>query len=568
MKKRVLLGMILMASMSFHSCTKEIVIVQEGGEGIENPAGPDGQVLSLQVLNSGDDLASRAGRPLLSSQAGQDIQNITLYFVNGENEIVLKKHIDKDEWANAIAYSNGMQLNLSLKASNDEQLSDDDYTVYAIGYADGTNYGTFTPATPTESWNITDAKKKGEGGSGPATFTATDFAAALTSGKDAEEIFAGTAKVTATTIGTNKCLVATQTGGSYTKKEVPAIVLNRQVAGVTGYFTNIPAKVGETVPTRIRLVASNKNDKVWFENLLEKETITSTTTTTSSTATVNWVINGYYQTAALAKDANFYSSDKATKDAYELYSINLSEWFKFGGSTGRTDFSACDLDEDGYVNYKDAQYYVYDLKTNTALQNTAGGASDEALKKWSEAIAGGQVQIGDANTEYTTKKLSDFWANPNTSVGHPQQLVAGSVFAGRFVIPFALVSGKETFEIQLMGNDTNGQEKILKNWRVKVSADGKQATVSNIKVHTSITATADGDYTYNIYRNHLYSVGSKGLNLDPDDSGDDQTDPDPKPDPDPDTDDDGDKPEDLNNGQDLLLNVNDNWEIIHQMIID
>lgn len=566
MKKRVLLGMTLMASLAFHSCTKEIVIVQEGGEGIENPAGPDGQVLSLQVLNSGDDLASRAGRPLLSSQAGQDIQNITLYFVNGKNEIVLKKHIDKDEWANAIAYSNGMQLNLSLKASNDEQLSDGDYTVYAIGYADGTNYGTFTPATPTESWNITDAKKKGEGGSSPATFTATDFAAALTSGKDAEEIFAGTAKVTAATIGTNKCLVATKDGGSYTKKEVPTIVLNRQVAGLTGYFTNIPAKVGEAIPTRVRLVASNKSDKVWFENLFDKETITSSTST-SETATVNWVINGS-QNSPLTKDANFYSSDKSGKDAYELYSINLNQWFKFGGQTGRANFAACDLDGDGYVSYKDAQYYVYDLSTNDALKDENGGASSAALEKWSDAIAGGENKITVNERQYTTKALSDFWANPNTSVGHPQQLVAGSVFAGRFVIPFALVSGKETFEIQLMGNDTNGQEKILKNWRVKVSADGKQATVSNIKVHTSITATADGDYTYNIYRNHLYSVGSKGLNLDPGDSGDDQTDPDPKPDPDPDTDDDGDKPEDLSKGQDLLINVNDNWEVIHKMEID
>ena len=45
---------------------------------------------------------------------------------------------------------------------------------------------------------------------------------------------------------------------------------------------------------------------------------------------------------------------------------------------------------------------------------------------------------------------------------------------------------------------------------------------------------------------------------------------DPKPNPDPDGGGENpeDKPEDLSKGQDLLLNVNDNWEIIHNMVID
>lgn len=558
MRKKYLLGMTLMASLAFSSCTKEVFVVQDG-EGVEEIQ-EDGQVLTLSLATSGD-ITTRAGRPLLSAQPGQDIQNITLYFVNGENQIVLKKHIGKDEWANATAYSNGMQLNLSLKASKDEQLPGGAYTVYAIGYSDNSDYGTFTPATPSGTWNITDAKTKG--GTTYATFTASDFSAVLTNQKDAEEIFAGMAKVTATTIEGNNCLVATNESGSYTKKEVPTIVLNRQVAGLTGYFTNIPAKVGEAIPTRVRLVASNKSDKVWFENLFDKETITSSTST-SETATVNWVINGG-QSATLDKDASFYSSDKATKDAYELYSIDLSKWFKFGGETGRANFAACDLDGDGYVSYKDAQYYVYDLNTNTALKDVNGGASSAALEKWSDAINGGSVNIGDPGASYNTKALSGFWVNPNTSTDNPQQLVAGSVFAGRFVIPFELVTGKETLEIQLMGKGTDNKEQILKSWRVKVSTDGKQSQTTSIKAHDT-SATADNDYIYNIYRNHLYSVGSKGLNLDPDDSGDDTTNPDPKPDPDPDTD--GDKPEDLSKGQDLLINVNDNWEIIHNMVID
>ena len=43
------------------------------------------------------------------------------------------------------------------------------------------------------------------------------------------------------------------------------------------------------------------------------------------------------------------------------------------------------------------------------------------------------------------------------------------------------------------------------------------------------------------------------------------TDPDPDPDPEPT---DPDQPESLNNKQELVLKVNDNWEVIHGMELD
>lgn len=344
MRKKYLLGMTLMASLAFSSCTKEVFVVQDG-EGVEEIQ-EDGQVLTLSLATSGD-ITTRAGRPLLSAQPGQDIQNITLYFVNGQNQIVLKKHIGKSEWANATAYSNGMQLNLSLKASKDEQLPNGDYTVYAIGYSDDSDYGTFTPATPNDTWNITAAKTKSDGTY--ATFTASDFSAVLTTGKDAEEIFAGMAKVTATTIEGNNCLVATKEGGSYTKKEVPTIVLNRQVAGVTGYFTNLPAKVGDQIPTKIRLVASNKSNKVHFTSMFSGETDGTTT------AAVTNVVNG--SASSLTADKPYWNS---SKKGYKVYEIELSEFFpQMKSSDGPKTFDQLDLDGDGFVGYKDAQHYVY-----------------------------------------------------------------------------------------------------------------------------------------------------------------------------------------------------------------
>lgn len=538
MRKKYLLGMTLMASLAFSSCTKEVFVVQDG-EGVEEIQ-EDGQVLTLSLATSGD-ITTRAGRPLLSAQPGQDIQNITLYFVNGENQIVLKKHIGKDEWANATAYSNGMQLNLSLKASKDEQLPGGAYTVYAIGYSDNSDYGTFTPATPSETWNITDAKTKG--GTTYATFTASDFSAVLTNQKDAEEIFAGMAKVTATTIDGNNCLVATNESGSYTKKEVPTIVLNRQVAGVTGYFTNLPAKVGDQIPTKIRLVASNKSNKVHFTSMVSGETDGTTTAAATN------VVNGS-ASSLTADNLPYWNS---SKKGYRVYEIELSEFFpQMKSSDGPKTFDQLDLDGDGFVGYKDAQHYVY-------------GKVPSSTSDWDTAYKGNVASenMESSYNEGKTKALSEFWKNPNETT---QTLVAGSVFAGEFIIPFLQKTGYNTFELQLLDKDDN----ILKTWNVQVP-DGQKVTNPTLAegIASDGTPTIENDKStliYNIYRNHLYSLGMKTNDIE---GGGEPgtTDPDPKPQPDPDPNPE-DKPEDLSKGQDLLINVNDNWEIIHNMVID
>ena len=216
---------------------------------------------------------------------------------------------------------------------------------------------------------------------------------------------------------------------------------------------------------------------------------------------VSWVINGS-QSATLPKNAYYYGSDKTTYDAYEIYSIDLSQWFKFGGTTGRNTFADCDLDDDGYVGKEDA------------------------------------IE--------TSSNISNFWENPNATTEHPQWLEPGSVFAGRFLIPFSLVSGKETFELQLLGNETGKPEQILKSWRVKVSADGKH-DVTDVEVPTGvIVPAADQDYVYNIYRNHMYSIGKKTADGDIE----------------------GDGPADLNTAQDLIITVNSQWQIVHGMELE
>lgn len=575
MNKRVLLGMTLMASLAFYSCTKEIVIVQEGGEGgIETPTAQDGQVLTLQVANSGDGLTTRAGRPLLSSQAKQDIDHIVLYVVctdatqsEKKGKVVLKKTISPNEWANALDYSNtsahGKQLQITFRKSDKQDLAGDadgiTYDIYAVGYKKGNNYsfvhtdGSVIDANLGISGTLPTNTETGQ----PVSFTENNFVAKLTDDVNsaADEIFAGKVAVKVVTKDATTSYIIASDGDADTKV-VPALVLNRQVAGVTGYFTNLPAKVGEQIPTKIRLVASGKSNQVHFTSMVSGETDNNTEAASKN------VVNGSAGTFASLATYSYLNGKKG----YLVYEIDLSKFFPigkqhkevFGGDETRTlTFADFDLDKDGFVGYKDAQAWVYRGKSVTIGD-----------RNWSSDIQGGQeITDGSGDTEENkTRALSTFWKNPNETT---QTLVAGSVFAGEFIIPFLQKTEYNTFELQLLDKDDN----ILKNWNVQVDKKVGNSDGSLAEGITGGTWSPDAStFVYNVYRNHLYSLGLKTTNIeggeDPDPSEPDKP-VDPKPEPDPDTDPDPeDQPEDLSKGQDLLLNVNDNWEIIHNMVID
>lgn len=548
MRKQVWFSALAAGVLLFSACKSEDIPAQGGNESAND------QKLVLNLATGGNQ-ASRAGRPLLSSAAGQDIDKLTLFFIKEDGKIALKKEISSAEWHNgATAYNQGMQIEISLKASNEENLTASTtgtkYTVYAVGYSEGTAYDNgFLNGTLTKG----------------AAFTQADNFWAQTAEKTGEEIFAGEAKITAIQNSSGEtCLIQTPASdAAYPASPamaVPSIVLNRQVAGVTGYFTNIrtgkmTTGTGLTAkPVKLRLVASGRNNRVKFESLVSDETTTSTTA-----ATVNYVINGA-QNSDLdnAKvDARFLNS--STDDAYVVYEVKLADWFKYGGETGRSTFADCDINEDGVVGFEDAIAYVYGKDNVAKLQG------DDLKNTWSKAIEGKKVSIGTEPSEVQCNALSGFWAIPASNKG--QQLVAGSVFAGEFLIPFAQKASKNTFELQLLDND--GQ--ILDHWNVRIPEREKYTKPGDGGVSTGVIATAESDIStsiYNVFRNHVYSLGLKAQDTDnggPVDPTDPTT---PEPDPKPEPDDEKDEPSDLSVGQNLLINVNDQWEIIHQMEID
>ena len=106
------------------------------------------------------------------------------------------------------------------------------------------------------------------------------------------------------------------------------------------------------------------------------------------------------------------------------------------------------------------------------------------------------------------------------------------------MIPFALQAGKNTMELQLL--DAAGN--ILRTWGVKIKATDKVTGDESVSI-------------FNVVRNHMYNLGVKTTH--------NPEGPNPET-PDPDTN----QPEDLSKNQDLILKVNDNWELIHQMELD
>ena len=197
------------------------------------------------------------------------------------------------------------------------------------------------------------------------------------------------------------------------------------------------------------------------------------------------------------------------------------------------------------------KYYVngststgHALATDAKFNNNEGGyvLYSIDLEKWFPSLD----ENGDG-----VLNAKDTWKHP---VDVKTQVVKGSVFGSNFVIPFALTHEKSTMELQLL--DAAGN--IIKTWTVSIPASDVNHDTTNGNV------ADESSSIFNVVRNHMYNLGVKtstGTTTTPDPS---KPDPDPNPDPSdptPDTD----EPEDLSKSQNLILKVNDNWEVIHQM---
>ncbi|RHD54895.1 hypothetical protein [Phocaeicola plebeius] len=452
MKKNYLLGMALMASLSFNSCDKEVVYVQDG-TGVESVA--DGaQIITLQVENGGDGLATRAGRPLYSAEAKQTIENVKLWICDKAGNVKYVTTIsnwDKDGSTPYTTGGHGRQKTIELKDA--DKLAAGTYKIYAVGYSATSDY-TMTA--------VTDVKKTEEG---PSKYTFNENMV-LTCSTAGEEIFAGQMEL------------PVEKGKGFKKP----VVLNRQVAGAFAYVKDIPFMEGAKY---LKLVASAQNQSLVLGNFNSFDL----TGNGSGNANVKYVVNG--------------TNGKSGSETYVISTIDLNEWF-------------------------------------TAIKDEDGDNLIDA---------------------------GENWKNPRRPSGSPAAgtyptFQKGSAFGGEFVIPFAHVDGKQTLTLQLTNADGTT---VLRSWKVNLGSADEQLkqTITcwnSGSTDWSTSLSGESSSTYSLVRNHLYGIGTR-MN--------DEANPEkPGVDPDPNPENPNDKPESLNNKQELVLKVNDNWEVIHGMELD
>ena len=222
MKKNILfLGLAAMSLFTVASCSSDDDL--QAGMSI----GAGDNVITLALNPGGSGMASRAARPVTSSEAANNVDKVVvkLYQKDGENySLVSETENGQTIYEQDVTWSQGTKTaNIALK-----HLAQGSYKLVARGYNNTSTAVTFDEGSTT--------------GVSAINWTAT------ATGK-VEEVFAGELDITVDAEGK-----ITGTGGN-------TLTMNRRVAGFLAYFKNIPTKVNEDVVKSVRVVASNKATK-------------------------------------------------------------------------------------------------------------------------------------------------------------------------------------------------------------------------------------------------------------------------------------------------------------------
>lgn len=206
-------------------------------------------------------------------------------------------------------------------------------------------------------------------------------------------------------------------------------------------------------------------------------------------------------------------------------------------------FNSFDLTGNGVNNDANVKYVV---------NGTKADASNKVLYEIN--LTDWFNEVKDTDGDFIIDGGDNWKWNTNNPTG--PKYVNGSVFGGRFVIPFQKADAN-SLELQLTNNDGS---KVLRTWVIKLTKTTQTLTAWSDNAFGLVSNYQEDAYKYSVVRNHLYGVGKRTF---------DGTTTDPNPNPNPDIEQPGtNEPESLNNKQELILRVNDNWEVIHDMEIE
>ena len=297
MKKYFISGAMLAGLMSLVACSNDEGVVADNN-GAE-------QQFTITLASSGD-RATRAAadRTLESEAAGQSIEKVTLVVRSqddgaNKNKVVYIHPLDNWNDTATDYNTNGHGKKLTFTIPKADKLGAGSYVVTAVGYNEG-NYNLEWPA----KGDVLDKN-----------ITATTQADA-----EAKEVFAGEQQF------------SVKDGKIKGTDASVDVTLHRQVAGAYGYFTSIPAKIGNTDVASIRMVSRSKNTVLTFGSF------NSSFTTTTTDANVMYMVNG---SVPATKTAKFLNGDEANV----LFSAKITDWFPGG-----------DENKDGVYDKKDTNW--------------------------------------------------------------------------------------------------------------------------------------------------------------------------------------------------------------------
>lgn len=388
MKKYFISGAMLAGLMSLAACSNDEGVVADNN-GAE-------QQFTITLASSGD-RATRAAadRTLESEAAGQSIEEVTLVVRSQDDGADKNKVVyihTLDNWNDtATDYdTNGHGKKLTFTIPKADKLGAGSYVVTAVGYNEG-NYNLKWPA-------------KGE-------VLDKNITATTPTGAEAKEVFAGEQKFNVTA---DKKIEGTDASKAIQSVDV---TLHRQVAGAYGYFTSIPAKIGETDVASIRMVSRSKNTVLTFGSF------NSSFTTTD--ANVMYMVNG---SVPATKTAKFLNGDEANV----LFSAQITDWFPGGD---KNNDGVYDKEDTNWTKHYSGSYLkgsVFASNFIVPFSATQGkstlelqllDAKGNVLYAWPVKLDASNAQVGKKG-ETASANLSD----PSTIMGFAETADVFSLF--------------------------------------------------------------------------------------------------------------------------------------------
>lgn len=485
--RRQFLGALLFAgTLAFTACQNETVIyLDENGNPIENVELKEGEgLLKINLSNTSAD--SRAVRPVGSSAAANNVNVVKIYVFKGANnasgnsDYKFDASIGVTTADNVSAASGVITVKNFTSTAGEHEVKEDSWedhtdqtkTIKLTGLAANSKYKFVAVGYNVAEPGSNTDNPYGEPSLSNGTTTLDAFTTvALASGKTdyaIEELFAGVSAENATKA--DKAAFNTPA----------SVTLTRQVAGMLGYFYNVPTMINGSVVKYVRVYANDEYTKFkWPAQLLGTGSPfngdTQAEAGTGETKGSKYLLMEF----DMSKIATNWNEDSPTDDTYTFYDCS---------STGL-------------------------LKDDTS-ETDKGSGSKAPLAENYKAPAG-------------------------------LKLVANSIFGGRYIIPYAGHVDSQTLTVELQ--DASGD--ALKTLKVTTNEVPSQIA----------SEAAPTKYAYDIRCNNFYSIGKK---LYTDNTGGD---PDPGTEPEnPDSD----EPIDLSSNTNIVVIINDAWEVLHNMGVE